>query len=74
VTIQIQLRRGTATQWTAGNPILAAGELGLETDTTKIKIGDGSTSWTSLAYAAMTGTEYDANVGALRVYLNQFYV
>ncbi len=46
----IQLRRGTASQWTTANPTLAAGEIGLETDTGKIKLGDGSTSWTSLAY------------------------
>jgi hypothetical protein len=48
----IQLRRGTAAQWTSANSTLAAGELGLETDTAKIKMGDGATAWTSLAYAA----------------------
>jgi hypothetical protein len=45
---QLQVRRGTAAQWTAANPILAAGEFGLETDTGRIKIGDGSTAWNSL--------------------------
>jgi hypothetical protein len=45
---QIQLRRGTAAQWTAANPILVAGEPGLETDTQKLKIGDGTTAWASL--------------------------
>ena len=52
MAIQIQLRRGTASQWTSGNPILATGELGIETDTQKIKAGDGTTSWTSLGYVA----------------------
>jgi hypothetical protein len=48
---QIQLRRGTAAAWTSANPTLAAGELGVETDTNKFKVGDGSTSWASLPYA-----------------------
>lgn len=47
----IQFRRGTAAAWTSANPVLAAGEAGYETDTTKIKFGDGSTAWNSLAYA-----------------------
>ena len=53
---QIQLRRDTAANWTSANPTLAAGELGLETDTTYYKIGNGSTAWTSLAYGSITGT------------------
>lgn len=48
---QIQVRRDTAANWTSTNPTLAAGELGLETDTLKIKVGTGSTAWTSLDYA-----------------------
>jgi len=62
--VQIQLRRGTAADWTSANPTLAAGELGLETDTAKYKIGTGSTAWSSLSYsslpsgsATLTGTE-----------------
>jgi len=50
VVTQIQVRRGTASQWTSTNPTLAAGEWGFETDTGKVKIGNGSTSWNSLAY------------------------
>lgn len=50
MAIQIQLRRGTAAQWTSGDPTLAVGEMGVETDTGKIKVGDGSTAWTSLGY------------------------
>jgi hypothetical protein len=46
----ILLRRGTAAQWTAANPTLAQGEIGLETDTGKIKIGNGSAVWTALGY------------------------
>ena len=51
----IQIRRDTAANWTSANPVLAQGELGVETDTDKIKIGDGSTAWTSLGYLIDTG-------------------
>ena len=54
--VQIQFRRDTAAAWTAANPTLAAGELGLETDTSFYKIGNGSTAWTSLAYGSLAGT------------------
>jgi len=47
----IQIRRGTAAQWTATNPILADGELGFETDTLKGKLGNGVTAWASLPYS-----------------------
>ena len=50
VVTQIQVRRGTASQWTSTNPTLAAGEFGFETDTNKIKCGTGATAWTSLPY------------------------
>jgi hypothetical protein len=50
VVTQIQVRRGTAAQWTSTNPTLAAGEFGFETDTNKLKCGNGSTAWSSLPY------------------------
>lgn len=52
----IQLRQGTAAVWTALNPTLAAGEPGFESDTGKVKIGDGSTAWTGLAYVVTSAT------------------
>jgi hypothetical protein len=58
----MQQRRDTAANWTSNNPTLAAGELGLETDTGGIKIGTGSTAWTDLAYAA-TGTVTSVTAG-----------
>jgi hypothetical protein len=67
VVTQIQIRRGTAAQWTSTNPTLASGEQGFETDTGLSKIGDGTTAWNSLAYGsvlaplqinAQTGTTY----------------
>jgi len=62
MAVQIQFRRGTAAEWTAANTVLAEGELGLETDTTYYKIGNGSTAWTSLAYGSITGTLANSSV------------
>ena len=52
----IQIRRDTASNWTSTNPTLASGEMGFETDTGKLKIGTGSTAWTSLSYASSEAT------------------
>jgi hypothetical protein len=64
MAIKIQARRGLAAQWTSTNPTLSAGEFGFETDTLKLKIGNGSTAWTSLAYTGLTPTEINAAVTA----------
>jgi hypothetical protein len=48
---KIQLRRDTAAQWSAVNPVLASGEFGYERDTRQFKVGDGTTAWTALSYA-----------------------
>jgi hypothetical protein len=53
--ITIKLRRGTAAQWTATNPVLAEGEVGLETDTRKFKVGTGAAAWNSLQYWGGSG-------------------
>tara|TARA_R100000935_G_C2766776_1_gene135968 strand:- start:126 stop:692 length:567 start_codon:yes stop_codon:yes gene_type:complete len=58
----IQVRRDTASAWTSANPTLASGELGSETDTSKLKIGDGSTAWTSLGYYTLGLAGY--NIGS----------
>ena len=49
-TTTIQIRRDMAANWSIKNPTLASGEFGYETDTVRLKIGDGSTSWNYLAY------------------------
>ena len=59
MAVRIQFRRGTAAEWTSANPTLAAGELGYETDTTKFKLGDGSTAWTSLGYGGVSQADID---------------
>lgn len=64
VNYRFRLRRGLAATWAATNDMLLAGEFGLETDTRKLKIGDGVTSWNDLDYFT-TGTSLGAaNAGA----------
>lgn len=50
--VKFRIRRDTASNWASLNPTLALGEPGLETNTRKVKYGDGSTQWNSLAYTA----------------------
>lgn len=64
---RIQLRRGTAAQWTSANPVLAAGEPGVETDTHTWKVGDGTTAWASLSYESATATLADGSVVTAKV-------
>lgn len=64
----MQVRRGTLSQWNAANVALGAGilyqgELGYETDTGRFKIGDGSTSWSSLSYASVLPSNFTAGSG-----------
>jgi hypothetical protein len=51
MAVEIQFRRDTAANWTANNPTLASGEVGLESDTNAYKVGNGTGSWTSLPYS-----------------------
>jgi hypothetical protein len=53
--IQLQFRRDTSSVWSSNNPTLASGELGLETNTRQIKIGDGTTAWNTLSYGGIAG-------------------
>ena len=65
VQTQIQVRRGTASSWTSTNPTLAAGEIGFESDTGKIKVGTGSATWNSLTYiGAANAIQYVYNATA----------
>ena len=50
---QIQFRRGTSAEWAAANPILAQGEIGVNLDGNRFKIGTGLTSWNNLDYTAV---------------------
>ena len=55
MAIRIQLRRDTAANWTSVNPVLAQGEIGVEIDTLKFKIGTGLLPWGTLSYASGVG-------------------
>lgn len=54
MAVRIQMRRGTTTQWNAAagtsNAILAAGEIGVDTTSKQLKVGDGTTTWASLPF------------------------
>ena len=60
MAVTIQVRRDTSANWTSANPVLHQGEPALETDTGKVKIGDGSTAWASLAYEILPLAQLDA--------------
>jgi hypothetical protein len=65
VAVQIQLRRDTEANWTSENPVLAVAELAVSTDTKKIKIGDGVSSWGDLVYVNALPSEVSSAVGNL---------
>lgn len=52
------VRQGTAANWLARNPVLTAGEFGLETDTFLLKMGDGVRLWISLPYINKFDSSY----------------
>lgn len=59
MAVQIQFRRGSTSDWSTANTVLAAGEMGIDTTTNQFKIGNGSTAWNSLSYAPINGTVAD---------------
>ena len=61
MAVTLQIRRGTAAQWASANTVLAAGEMGYETDSGYLKVGDGSTVWNSLDYS-VEGSTSDISV------------
>jgi hypothetical protein len=64
MAIRIQLRRDTSANWASSNPVLRAGEIGIETDTLKFKIGNGSAAWNSItAYANVVPSDLNTTLG-----------
>lgn len=57
---RFRLRRDPAAEWTAANPVLLSGEPGYETDSKRMKVGDGATAWRDLPYVAPSETELSA--------------
>lgn len=67
MAVQIQLRRGSAAEWTSVNPVLAQGELGIELETDRFKIGNGIDRWDDLRYNGFVGhgsdpSNWDTNI------------
>ena len=69
LNIRIQLRNDTAENWTIANPILLKGEMGVETDTGKTKIGNGTAHWEDLKYS---GVDEDTIKGIIDNNRNNF--
>lgn len=63
---KIIMRNDTAENWTTKNPTLLKGEFGVENDTNKFKIGDGTTAWKELSYAGADETVIKSIVDANR--------
>lgn len=59
---RIVLRNDTASNWTSANPTLLKGEFGIEIDTLKYKIGDGSSDWKTLKYAGINTEELNTSI------------
>lgn len=57
---KIRFRRGTALEWIRENPVLDVGEPGYETNTKKLKLGDGTSRWNALPYLSSEGGEVEA--------------
>jgi hypothetical protein len=71
MAVQIQFRRGTASEWATVDPVLAVAEMGIETDTDLFKIGNGVDTWTELDYGGLRGfagsTGYAGSIGNMSV-------
>ena len=77
MAVQIQFRRGTASEWATVDPVLAVAEMGIETDTNLFKIGDGAARWNALDYGGLRGyngsTGFTGSIGNMSV-SNVLYV
>jgi hypothetical protein len=63
----MKVKRATAARWTSENPVLAAGEIGYEKDTRKIKLGDGTSTWTQLSYLVADGAGAAGQAATIRI-------
>lgn len=60
--VRFQLKRDTANDWASCNPVLLDGELGLESDTRKLKAGDGINTWNNLDYLNLSSEAMDIDL------------
>ena len=70
VQTKIQLRRGTSAEWSAATDALSQGELGYDLTLGKVKIGDGSSLWSSLPWATLVGSDITGTSGVKYTYSN----
>ena len=63
----VKVKRATAARWASENPVLAAGEIGYEKDTRKIKLGDGTSTWTQLSYLVADGSGAAGQAATIRI-------
>ena len=64
ITSRVQQRIDTAANWSAENPVLLNGELGIESDTRLIKVGDGTSNWNDLLYVNNFGFTSNGSAAA----------
>jgi hypothetical protein len=74
MAIQIQLRRGTSAEWILANPVIASGEMVLETDTGRFKVGNGVSNWASLSYTGFVDQGNDPSNWDLNTKIGLYYV
>jgi len=63
--VHIQMRRGSASEWTVSNTLLAEGEMGLELDTGYYKFGNGVNNWGDLSYSQVSAEVVEDIIGAM---------
>lgn len=62
MAVPVQHRRDTAANWASNNPVPLSGQMCIETDTLRYKLGDGVTAWNSLAYGVFDGASSGFNL------------
>lgn len=67
MAIKIQLRRDSSSNWQSENTVLSSGEPALDTTNQRLKIGDGTTSWSSLPYLQITDSPTFNNINAATI-------
>ncbi len=65
--IRLRCKQGSASYWTAVDPILLLAEIGYENDTLRFKFGDGVTAWTALPYNLSTDYTINVEVGSIAI-------
>ena len=65
MSVRIQMRRGTTSEWNSADPILNEGEIGYNSTLTSFKIGDGESLWSQLDYYQAAADITPSEIGAI---------